>query len=378
MLVDKYERFGYFQKKHYQYNVEHDSFWNRMRDMSKPIILTQNYNLAKINESYTNPRKLKIPEQIKDRLKIIHSDLARDEKFELFQKRLNDERYYTSIPTTKVLGELSEEDIKNALSKQEALELDEKAWAGLSDAERFERIRYIKDAWATKYFSLDKYNFLTLKNKAGEWLKPQELIFPKEYKPEHNIEIIKENGLLDLSLNFLSEQFIEGESENKVREWGKFFKELGVDGNIADKTSSRNIIQRIGILVALKYESQKGRKARELSRSEEIGGYDITPVLEEGEEEASGMIQSEERYIEVKSQKKPNPDILLTTKQFNTLRAKQEKYFVYVVKDALRYPTLCVTRGDKLLEITDIKIIIPFNKWATQAKDEEYMPFVPS
>jgi hypothetical protein len=90
------------------------------------------------------------------------------------------------------------------------------------------------------------------------------------------------------------------------------------------------------------------------------------------------MIQSEERYIEVKSQKKPNPDILLTTKQFNTLRAKQEKYFVYVVKDALRYPTLCVTRGDKLLEITDIKIIIPFNKWATQAKDEEYMPFVPS
>lgn len=376
MLVDKYG-LDYFRDRHFQYNVEHDRFWSRMRDFSKPIILTEDYSLAKINESYTNPKKLKIPEQIKGRLKIVHPYLAQDEKFKQLQKRLNEQRYYTSVPSTKVLGELTEADLQNILSKQEALELDEKAWAGLSESEKFERVKHIKDAWGTKYFPLEKkYDFLTLKSKTGEWVKPEELIFPKEYKPEHNIEIIKENRLLDLPLKFLSEEFIQGENETKIKEWGRFFKELGVDESIADRTHSNNLIQRIGILVALKYEIHKGRKARELSRSEEIGGYDITQVTEEGEEEASGIIQSEERYIEVKGRKQPSPDIFLTTKQLNTLKDKQEKYFVYVVKDALRYPTLCVTRGDKLLEITDIKIIIPFNKWSNQAQDEEYMPFV--
>jgi hypothetical protein len=45
-----------------------------------------------------------------------------------------------------------------------------------------------------------------------------------------------------------------------------------------------------------------------------------------------------------------------------------------VVKDVLRYPTLCVTRGDRLLAITEIKTIIPFNKWWRDAKDEEFQP----
>ena len=126
--------------------------------------------------------------------------------------------------------------------------------------------------------------------------------------------------------------------------------------------------------MALNYETVKGRKCRELSRSEETGGYDLMQVSEEADEESSGLIQSEDKFIEVKGRKKPDPDIFLTTKQLNTLREKQEKYFVYVVKDCLRYPSLSVTRGDKLLRITEIKTIIPFSKWSSEAKDDEYQP----
>ncbi|RLE15090.1 hypothetical protein DRJ04_01090, partial [Candidatus Aerophobetes bacterium] len=59
-----------------------------------------------------------------------------------------------------------------------------------------------------------------------------------------------------------------------------------------------------------------------------------------------------------------------------TLQEKRDKYFIYVVKDALQNPTLCVTRGSKLLEITDIKTIIPFNKWWESAKEEEFQPWI--
>lgn len=373
-LIDKYEWRSYFYPKHSQYNVAHDNFWNRMRDFYEPIILTQDYSLAKINESYTNPKKLKIPDSVKDRFKIVHSEIVKDEKFQQLQKRLNEERYHYNRPTTKVIGELTEADIKNAISKQEALELDEATWSKLPEKERIEKIKHIQELWNTARLPLEEYDFLTVKSKTGEWLKLEELIFPKEYKPEHNLEAIKEKELLDIPLKFLSEEFIQGENESKIREWGRFFKELGVDKKLAERNFIRNIIQRIGILVALKYEAAKGRSSRELSRSEETGGYDIAIIQEEADEETTGLIQSEDRFIEVKGRRQPNPDIFLTTKQFKTLKEKQGKYYVYVVKDCLRYPTLCTTRGDKLLEITDMKIIIPFSKWSNEAKDDEYQP----
>ena len=83
-------------------------------------------------------------------------------------------------------------------------------------------------------------------------------------------------------------------------------------------------------------------------------------------------MQSAERYIEVKSSDKPNPDICLTTRQFSTLQKQREHYFVYVVTDALRSPTLHVTRGDKLLNMTQFRTVIPFRRWWSGAKEEEF------
>jgi hypothetical protein len=360
-LVDKYDRWSYFQKHYYRYNVEYDFFWDKMHDFHKAIIPTNEFKLAKINECYINPRGIDIPEQIKDKFKIVHPKLEEDEKFNEFRKRVN-------------IAELTEEDIKNVFKKQEILQLSEESWQNLPDKIKVEKIKHLKDLWASGYLALQDFNFLTLKNKNNFWRKPESLFFSKEYQPEHNLEIISlEKKLYDMPLEFISTEFIQNVDEDTIKQWYKFFKELGVDNQLEDKTFLKSLVQRIGILLALKYEASKGRRAQELSQSEETGGYDIKQAEEEPEE-VYGIIRSEERYIEVKSRRGPNPDIFLTTKQISTLRNKQDKYFVYVIKDALRYPTLCVTRGDKLLSITDIKIIIPFNKWSSEAQEDEFQP----
>lgn len=111
------------------------------------------------------------------------------------------------------------------------------------------------------------------------------------------------------------------------------------------------IVQRIGILSALKYEEKSGRKARELGESGKLG----CDIVSESE--------NDKRYIEVKSRSDTSPDIFLTVNEFKALRDKKEKYFIYIILDALRSPMVYIIQGDKLLEIEDMKVIIPFNKW---------------
>jgi len=362
MFVDKYTH-SYFVNRYSRYNVEHDSFWNRMHDFYKPIVLTEDNSLAKINECYTNPKRLKIPEPIKNKFKIVHPEIVKDEKFKDFIKKLNEERYYYSIPESKVIRELTEDDIKKVLKEQETVELTPEKWEQLSDLEKIEKIKHLKNLWSTKYLSLENYNFLTLKTKTktetGEWLKPQSLVFPKEYKPEHSIEILVEKGLLDVPLKFVSPEFIEDGSDDEIRKWRKFFEELGVD-EIVDSEKNK-IVQRIAILSALQYEKAKKREPKELGESEKLG-YDIESKSE-----------NDVRYIEVKGTSESSYDIFLTVNEFKTLRDKQDKYFIYVVIDALRNPILYGTQGDRLLQIEDVKIIIPFSKWK-DIIDEEFQP----
>jgi len=363
MFVEKYTR-TYFYNHCYRYNVEHDDFWNRMRDLSRPIMLTEDYKVAKINDCFTNPKKIRIPEQLKDKFRIVHQQIAADEKFEEFRRKLNEERYYYTVPNTKALRELTEEDIKNALKQRETLELDEKKWEKLQEEEKIEKIKEIKKLWDDYSIEIENYDFIALKSKSGKWVKPDSLIFPKEYNPEHNIEILANKGLVDIPMEFVSSEFIINCSENEIRRWLKFFEELGVDKALeSEKKGGRKekIVQRIGILAVLKCEKEDGRTARELGESEKRG-YDI-----------ESMSENEERYIEVKSTSDTSYDIFLTINEFKALRDKKEKYFIYVVLDALRKPTVHITQGDKLLEIEDTKVIIPFSKWR-DLTDEEFQP----
>jgi len=321
---------------------------------SRYVMLTDEFELTNAQSLYINPHRLTIPREIKHNFKILHAVIAADTEILEFLKKLD-------IP------ELSQEHIHDMLKKQTVPEVSNK-WDSLSYEDKIKHIKLYKDL-CDKGLDTRDLAFITLKTKKGEWLDPSKILFSKEYNPDHNIEALLdtflkliENGLLEIEkdslgmpLDFLSPDFIEGIVEGEKKEWWQFFSKLGVDSrlNQEQREEKKGITQRIGILTALHFEKKQGRRARELGESEKPG-YDI---------------QSEGRCIEVKGRSTADPDIFMTTKEFKTLRDKREQYFVYVVKDALKHPTLCVTRGDKLLDITDIKTIIPYNQW-NNSKDE--------
>ena len=253
MFVNKYTR-GYFQSREYYYNKAHDNFWNKMHDFYKPILLTEDFALAKISECFVNSKKLKIPGHIKDKIKIVHPEVAKDDNFSNFRKKLNEERYAYSPPNTKVIRDLTEEDIRNVLKEQEAFELDEKKWINLPEDKKVEKIKHLKDLWSSKYLSLEPYCFITLKSKAGEWERSEDLVFPEEYKSEHNLEILSKKGLVDVPLKFLDPIFIESSNDDEIRKWRNFFKQLGVDKKVEDGDAKKKIVQRIGVLTALQFE----------------------------------------------------------------------------------------------------------------------------
>lgn len=312
------------------------------------IILTSEWGLVSPSSVYIKPSTLSVPDDIKSAFKIVHSDLVADQNI---------------MNTLKLLGakELTHEHIQNILRTKEIPNVGRK-WGSLPDDQKIEKIKLCFELWRNGQIDTRDLSFLTLKTKSGKWLPPQEVALSEAYSPDYKLETLIKKGLLDMAIEFVSEEFIQNENDVEIREWRKFFENLGVGQTIENQKDK--IVQRIGILTALNYEKNKGREARELGESEKKG-YDIESKSE-----------SEERYIEVKSSSRSNPDIFITLNEFNALQEKRDKYFIYVVKDVLRNPTLCVTRGNKLLKITEIKTIIPFNKWWGNAKEEEFQPLI--
>lgn len=368
MFVDKYSlHYFEYELKEYHYYKEHSGFWDRMQDLFKPIILTKDYTTAKINESYVNPKRVQIPEQLKDRFKTVHPQIGKDEKFNEFRRKLNDDRPggYSS-PTTKVIRELTKEDIKNALKQQEVLELDKKKWKNLPEEEKVEKIKQIKKLREDYSVEIKDYKFITLKGKSGKWERPEELVLTKNYNPEHNIEELVSKDLVDYPIKFVSSEFIKNCDDDKVRGWRKFFEELGVDKILnSEKEGGQRgkIVERIGVLTTLKYERKSGRAARELGESE---------AKQEGCDVVSESDKKEKRYIEVKGRSRTGPNIFLTPNEFKTLRDKEERYFIYMILDALRRPTVYAIQGNKLLEVA-FNVVIPFNEWR-DLSDEEFQP----
>jgi hypothetical protein len=369
MFVQKYT-YEYFCSKFRQYNVAYDDFWNSMHSFYKPIILTEDYELSKINECFINSKKIIIPDHIKDNFKIVHPTIAKDHNFLELINKLNGVRYHRKTPDAKVIRGLEIEDIKNMLAKKEARELDEEKWISLSEEDKIEKIIHLKEMWDTGYLSLEQYNFVTFQTKNGDWQKPDELLFPKEYKPQQNLEILIEKGLLDLSLNFLTGNFVKNETdENKIKKWRKFFEELGIDRKIKkikdgeDKQQGKKggIVNRISVLTALKYEEYQGRNSRELGESEKKG-YDLISTEESGA-----------RYIEVKGTSKNNFDIILYKSQFENLQKIPKSYYVYIVLNCLENPVLYPIKGTKLLSVTYKKMMISNKEWR-EIINEEYQP----
>jgi hypothetical protein len=342
-----------FRWRYSQYNRYHDDFWNRMHNFHRPLIPTENFKLSKINNCYTNPKKIKIPWSIRKKINIVHIELSKDEKFREFIKKLNEERYLYPPPSSKVIRELTEDDIRNVLKEKEAIELTPEKWRKLPDSERIKKIKYLKDLWNANYISIENYSFLTLLDKKWEWVKPEDLIFSKEFKPGHSIEILVEKELLDKPLRFINPVFIEGEDEeDEIRKWRKFFEKMGVDTILEENKTKNPIIERIAILTANEYEKKMNRNPKELGESQKLG-YDIESKSE-----------SELRFIEVKGTlAELSTDIFLTPNEFNTLRNYPGKYFIYLVLNTFKAPTLYILGEEILNKKIDknVKIIIQFD-----------------
>ena len=366
MFVEQYS-WSKFREKEWQYNVKHDEFWDRMRDFSAPIILTDTNGLAKINECFINTNKLRIPDEIKGQLNIVHPKLSRNEVFQQFIKKLNDERHHFAQPSKKVLCELTEDDIKELLRKHETHTLDVDKWNNLSEEERILRIKSLKSLWEEKRINVESYAYLTFKSTSERWKPPAELIFPKQYKPDkHDIETLIQKDLMDFNFEFISPDLIASAlDDDEIRRWRKFLTEMGVDTllkNEKDGGKLSKIVERVSLLTSLQYEKKEGRSPIELGESIKPG-YDI---------ESQG--NDDKRYIEVKGTKELSEEIFLTANELNSLRKHSGSYYVYIVTNALKSPTLHVTLGTKLLDIEDVKIIIPNKRWSTDAKIDEFQP----
>lgn len=347
-LKIKQKDINFFKKFYQGLSVYKESTLRKSGLRSQDIILTDEWDLIDPRTVYIKPHNLTIPLEIKENFKIVHPDLLDEEKI---------------IYVLKALGieELTTEHIQDILKTKEIPHIG-KIWRNLSKEEKIRKTKIFKELWDKHQINIRDLGFLTLMSKDGEWLKPADLVFSKVYKPDHRIEELTEKGLLTsedlqrLNIKFVTNEYLYGDNNEDIKSWHDFFKELGLERNL-DK---EKIVQRIAINTALLFEKVKGRIARELSRSEETGGYDI--------ESNSG-----ERLIEVKGRSSSSPQIWLTPTQHKRLYKKGgEKYFLYIVRDALNNPTLSEIKGSNLLNV-DYSISIDFYKWK-DLSEEEFQP----
>lgn len=350
-LVNTYN-FSYFKNKYpgartKHYNAFKEFWYYKIYKSNLEIVLTDNLKLSNFNELYVNTDDLEIPKLVEGEIKVVHPEVAKSKEFNNLIRTIKGTLNYQD----SVIKVLAENTIYEILKKLKVNELTSEKWNNLSDSEKMEEIKIFKNLWEKNYLNIDKIKFITVKTKSNKWLTPDKLIFPTEYQPDHNIPILIDKNLIDIKFEFLSCDFIENITTTELTKWRDFFKNLGVDSII--KTEKSKIVERIAILVSLKYEKEAGRNARELGESEKAG-YDIV-----------SKTQNETRFIEVKGRREQHPEIELTINELKALRENKGNYYLYVVTNALNFPVLQIIQGDKLFEIKDTKIIYTFDKWST-------------
>ena len=234
----------------------------------------------------------------------------------------------------------------------------------ISDQERVEIVKRLKELWKNKEVGAEdliKGGFV-IRTKSGKWIEPQKALLQSEYEPRKSVERLVKAGLLDPGLvEFVDPVFIEGATEDEIKEWRDFLQNLKVG---TDESVIRKLVENIGIRVALKYEREVlGIKdARPLSESERDRGYDIESRMPDGSP----------KYIEVKASRSEEPAIELTGNEYRHVSDNPERSFVYVVANVFSNPTLYVVPGDTLdLEkFTPARITICWSDLSSKVKEK--------
>ena len=264
-----------------------------------------------------------------------------------------------------------EDVLKDVKEEKLLIEFSEflEKWNSVSEDERIEKIKLLKNVWNEKRKLPHNIEKITLPAKSGKWLHPKLLIFSKEYKPTHNLENIAQRGLCDIAwLEFLDPRLIDKVSEEEKEIWKDFLRDIGVEKILEDRGKRRQLAERIAVLTVKYYEENKRkRKIKELGASEKLG-YDIISLPDT--EEITGIyIESLignqlERFIEVKGSTSSEPSITLTSNEWRILLEKKEKYYIYLITDTLANPKINIINSKKMLELQEfLKYTITPSKW---------------
>jgi superfamily II DNA or RNA helicase len=117
-------------------------------------------------------------------------------------------------------------------------------------------------------------------------------------------------------------------------------------------------IEKIGMEVAMKYEKNQGRKPEDVSK--ENLGFDIR----------SKKGKDEIRYIEVKA-RKDEGQIALTQNEWMKAKRFRDQYWLYVVSDALKKPTLTLINNpafnlDVQEKLEVVRFVVPIKEWKSK------------
>jgi hypothetical protein len=153
---------------------------------------------------------------------------------------------------------------------------------------------------------------------------------------------------------------------DEISKWRNFFEGIGLGKELKQKLD--NFAERVGILLSLRYEKEQGFKVEELTESEAKGeGYDIRSVMPDGSI----------KCIEVKSTRGEERNLNFTKPQYRRLMNESERYFVYVVTDALSHPELRVLSGVKLRELLvnlSAEVTLRYSDWKDIEPEATWRP----
>jgi superfamily II DNA or RNA helicase len=126
----------------------------------------------------------------------------------------------------------------------------------------------------------------------------------------------------------------------------------------AEEVSTEEI-EKIGMEIAMEYEKFCGRNPEDVSK--ENLGYDIRS-------KGKGEI----RYIEVKA-RADTGDILLTPNEWFKARRFKNDYWLYIIENALKYPSLYIIKNpwDNLKvseKVEVIRFVVDMNEWKSKGK----------
>jgi hypothetical protein len=293
-------------------------------------------------------------ERLPGRFKFLHPEL-RTEKIISFLESLGTKR-------------LTKDDIEKEYKNERLPELiKELSNDSTSDERRIEIMKELFNMWRNGYVKLEQLKGIPVKTKSGKWMKPESVVLSDEYQAGYRLEKLTNYGYFDGRLEFLDTVFIKDAKVDEISAWRNFFEGIGVGKDL----NLDNVTQRVGILVSLRYEELRGRRAEELTKSVEAGGegYDIKSVAQDGSE----------IYIEVKATADKERDLNFRRPQYSRLMNKPDQYFVYVVTNALLDPKLYVLDGRNLLKLIEeelpTEVVISSYDWKSIKSRPDWQPF---